>query len=56
MEKNLKACVAEHRKEDIKKENVPLDGHHLTYERLFDELPEDVKLLCRKCHKRVHDN
>lgn len=36
------------------KTGVPLDGHHLTYERLFNELPEDIKLLCRKCHSEIH--
>ncbi len=31
-----------------------IDGHHKTYIRLFNELPEDIILLCRVCHKRVH--
>lgn len=31
-----------------------LDLHHLTYERLFNELPEDVQLLCKTCHRREH--
>ena len=31
-----------------------VDVHHLTYERLMLELPEDVKLLCRDCHKLEH--
>lgn len=29
--------------------------HHLTYERLGHELPEDVTLLCQGCHRMVHD-
>lgn len=37
------------------RENVTLDGHHLTYERLFNELPSDVLLLCRPCHKLQHN-
>ena len=31
-----------------------VDGHHLTYKRFRHELPEDVKLLCRKCHEIKH--
>lgn len=33
-----------HRKE------VVLDAHHRTYERLGNELPEDITVLCRDCH------
>jgi hypothetical protein len=29
--------------------------HHLTYERLGNEWPEDVELLCRTCHEDHHD-
>jgi 5-methylcytosine-specific restriction endonuclease McrA len=32
----------------------PLQLHHLTYERLGAELPEDVELLCEACHWREH--
>jgi hypothetical protein len=28
--------------------------HHLTYENLWNEKPEDVKVLCRNCHCKVH--
>lgn len=31
-----------------------LQLHHLTYERLGAELPEDVELLCTECHWRAH--
>lgn len=31
-----------------------IDCHHLTYERLFNEIPSDVMLLCRSCHKKEH--
>jgi len=34
--------------------DVPLQTHHLTYDRLGCELPEDVMLLCEKCHRHVH--
>lgn len=32
-----------------------LEVHHRTYERLFDELPEDLIVLCRHCHAKFHD-
>jgi len=31
--------------------NLPLALHHKTYERLGDELPSDVELLCHECHE-----
>jgi hypothetical protein len=31
-----------------------LDVHHLTYERLGDEQPEDLIVLCRRHHTYVH--
>jgi len=33
---------------------ITLDGHHLTYERLCKEKDDDVQLLCRNCHQKVH--
>lgn len=30
------------------------DVHHLTYERLGNELPEDLQVLCRQCHDAAH--
>lgn len=32
----------------------PLDVHHLTYARLFQEKDEDLLVLCRDCHGRRH--
>ncbi len=32
----------------------PLDTHHRTYERLGNELSEDLIALCRKCHSKFH--
>jgi 5-methylcytosine-specific restriction endonuclease McrA len=31
-----------------------LELHHRTYERLGRELPEDVELLCSRCHQLEH--
>lgn len=35
--------------------DVPLDLHHKTYKRLFHEKLTDLMLLCRECHKLVHE-
>lgn len=34
----------------------PLDVHHRTYARRGCELPEDLTVLCRKCHETFHKN
>lgn len=31
------------------------DVHHLTYERIFEELSSDLVALCRPCHELRHD-
>lgn len=33
-----------------------LEVHHRTYERLWDELPEDLTVLCSECHDLFHKN
>lgn len=33
-----------------------LNAHHRTYERIGRELPEDLIVLCRCCHKLFHEN
>lgn len=43
-------CQMCHKKLKGRERNV----HHLTYERIGNELPEDVTLLCRECHQKVH--
>lgn len=32
-----------------------LHVHHLTYRRLFNELPEDLRVLCEDCHRLAHE-
>lgn len=32
-----------------------LEVHHITYERLGRERPEDLAAICSACHGRVHD-
>lgn len=31
---------------------VPLEVHHLTYVRLYDEAPEDLMVVCVPCHDK----
>jgi 5-methylcytosine-specific restriction endonuclease McrA len=33
----------------------PLDLHHKTYERLGEEMDDDLELVCRDCHDRFAD-
>ncbi|MBW1676868.1 MAG: HNH endonuclease [Deltaproteobacteria bacterium] len=30
-----------------------LQVHHLTYDNLYNEKPEDLEVLCKKCHKKA---
>lgn len=34
---------------------IPLDVHHLTYERFENEDWDDLIVLCRECHKKFHE-
>ena len=38
------------------REDVQLDTHHRTYERLGDEDPRDLIVLCRTCHTLFHEH
>lgn len=31
-----------------------LQVHHLTYKRVFNELPEDLLIVCHSCHEKIH--
>ena len=35
--------------------NVPLEVHHITYERLTNEDQSDLVALCRECHQSIHN-
>ncbi len=43
-----------HQCEKCRKRGGELNVHHLTYERLGEEMPEDLQVLCRECHRWVH--
>lgn len=32
-----------------------LHGHHLNYDRLFNELETDIQILCETCHDKQHE-
>lgn len=32
------------------------DVHHLTYDRVGGELPDDLVALCRRCHDYAHES
>ena len=36
-----------------KKKNLHV--HHLTYDNIFHERPEDLIVLCKKCHFNIHN-
>jgi len=40
--------------ERCQKKTKYLQVHHLTYARIFKEEPEDLLLVCDKCHKKEH--
>ncbi len=44
---------ADHRCQACYAKDVQLDVHHRTYERLGEELPEDLFVLCHVCHEAI---
>jgi 5-methylcytosine-specific restriction endonuclease McrA len=36
------------------KSRVDLECHHRTYARFGNELPGDIEVLCKSCHKAEH--
>lgn len=53
-----KEAIAHHGKvcNKCKRDELPVDVHHITYQRLYNELLIDVEILCRYCHKKEHKN
>jgi hypothetical protein len=52
--KNRKIIQAGNRCQLCGRNDRPLNVHHNTYERLGDDLLEDLMVLCRGCHDRHH--
>lgn len=48
-----RGCKCE-RCEKVFKRASKLQLHHLTYDRLFNEKPSDLQLVCRNCHMVLH--
>jgi 5-methylcytosine-specific restriction endonuclease McrA len=46
--------VADYRCQVCNRDDETLDVHHRTYERLGQELLEDLFVLCRSCHLTYH--
>ena len=40
---------------EICQDAIGEDVHHLTYERIYNELLIDLAHVCRKCHESEHD-
>lgn len=38
----------------LKKHYKQLQVHHRTYKNVFHEEPEDLELICKKCHEKEH--
>ncbi len=51
-----KLRAAGHRCQLCNRGSVPLNVHHRTYERLGEELDEDLTVLCRECHHTFHEH
>jgi 5-methylcytosine-specific restriction endonuclease McrA len=47
-------CRAGYRCQICGKHDTLLDVHHNSYERYGDERPEDLVVLCRRCHEHFH--
>jgi len=53
-ERRLEAFIAAGGKCAICGCGSDLHTHHLTYERIFNERPEDLYVVCKGCHKKLH--
>lgn len=40
--------------ENCGRDDLPLEVHHLTYQHVGDESPEELLALCPPCHRRAH--
>lgn len=54
--KRDKAIRRAHGDCELCQERAAKDVHHVTYERLGCERPDDLVALCRRCHEHVTEN
>ena len=54
LKKERTKIAGEYTCEACNKQTTQLDLHHITYEHLGFESIDDVRLLCRDCHSRLH--
>lgn len=47
-----RGCTCEKCKKDFEPQKLQI--HHITYDRLFNELPSDLLVVCGKCHMEIH--
>ena len=52
--RRLAIAAADHRCESCGTYTDPLHVHHLTYERRGNEHPDDLMVLCPRCHMAAH--
>jgi len=53
--KQQRLSIANHSCESCGQSNIPLELHHITYERLTMEHIDDLRIVCRNCHQSIHD-
>ncbi len=53
---NRKKIAGGNRCQVCGRSDVPLEVHHNNYDRLGEELLEDLVVLCRDCHQLYHDH
>jgi hypothetical protein len=51
-----KVRAAGHRCQLCNRGSVTFNVHHRTYDRLGEELDEDLTVLCSDCHNKFHEN
>jgi len=48
-----RGCKCEKCKKDFEPQKLQI--HHITYDRLFNELPSDLLVVCGRCHMELHN-
>ena len=48
-----RGCKCEKCKKDFEPHKLQI--HHITYDRLYNELPSDLLVVCGRCHMEIHN-